>query len=108
MRIVAADWSGRRTGERRFLWLAEVVDGSATRLWNATRDEAATQLIEMAGVDADLVVGLDFCFSMPDWFLSAHSVSAAPELWADVYRCEQWLRDCQPPFWGRPGVVRWQ
>ena len=106
MRIVAADWSGRITGERRHLWLAEVVDGRPRRLWNASRDEAAAALIALAEQDAGLVVGLDFCFSMPDWFLCTHRVASAPDLWADVDRLERWLRECKPPFWGRPGRAR--
>lgn len=60
----------------------------------------------MAEQDADLVVGFDFAFSLCDWFLAAHGIGDAPELWRDRDRLERWLRECEPPFWGRPGKRR--
>jgi hypothetical protein len=104
--VVAVDWSGRITGEHRHLWLAEVVDGAPGRLWGASRAEAAATLVAMAGDDPDLVVGLDFAFSLCEWFLTQEGITSAPELWGDQDRLEGWLRDCRPPFWGRPGRRR--
>ena len=70
MRIVAVDWSGRVAGERQAIWLAEVVDGALARLESGrTREEIAAHLVELAGEDAELVVGLDFAFSLPRWYL---------------------------------------
>jgi len=99
------DWSGRATGERRHLWLAELVGDEPTpgRLWNASRAEAGDQLIELAEHDDELLVGLDFGFSLPAWFLHEHGIQDVEELWQDTARLERWLTACEPPFWGRPG-----
>ena len=50
----------------------------------------------------ELIVGLDFAFSMPEWFIANQEVSSAPDLWSLVEdRSEIWLKDCLFPFWGR-------
>ena len=55
----------------------------------------------------DLVIGFDFAFSFPTWFIEALGVQSAPELWALVaQRGETWLTACEPPFWGHPGRPR--
>lgn len=105
MRVVAVDWSGRIRHERRFLWLAEVVDGEPVSLTPASRREAVDRLLAMAEVDDQLAVGLDFGFSLPAWFLRRERFSSVDELWSSSRR-EQWLADCPPPFWGRPGTKR--
>ena len=105
-RIVAVDWSGRATGERHHLWLAEAVDGEPGRLWNATRPEAADRLLAVAAEDDQLVVGLDFGFSLPAWFLHEQGIAPVEDLWSNGDRLEQWLAACQPPFWGRSGGSR--
>lgn len=50
-----------------------------------------------------LVVGLDFAFSFPAWFvrqrLGARDVLAVWD--AAAAHGEQWLDECEPPFWGR-------
>jgi hypothetical protein len=67
----------------------------------------AEHLIEDARRDGQVVVGLDFAFSLPAWFLDQRGLSNAPELWELVEQeGEQWLLECTPPFWGRPGVTR--
>jgi hypothetical protein len=54
-----------------------------------------------------VIVGLDFAFSLPAWFLAERGVRTARELWALVAEeGEAWLRACLPPFWGRPGTRR--
>ena len=98
---MAVDWSGRFTGERPFLWLAEIADVEPSRLWNATRAEATEYLLTLAATDT--VIGLDFSFSMPAWFLHEQCIKSVDELWADDARLERWLAECQPPFWGKPG-----
>jgi hypothetical protein len=108
MRIIAIDWSGRVNGERRAIWLAEGRDGELARLENGrTRAEIADHLMELARDDPELVVGLDFSFSLPAWFLAEQGHLSAAELWEAAGRDgERWLRDCRPPFWGRPGHPR--
>jgi hypothetical protein len=108
MRVVAVDWSGRARGARRAIWLAEVRDSDLVRLENGrSRGEVADHLVDLASDDPALVVGLDFSFSLPAWFLSERGYRTVDELWAAA-TCEgeQWLRACRPPFWGRPGRAR--
>ncbi len=53
------------------------------------------------------MVGLDFAFSAPLWFLQQLGIGSAPELWEHVSRHgEAWLKACEPPWWGRPGRQR--
>lgn len=107
-RVIAVDWSGATSGERRKIWLAESVDGRLIRLENGrNRTELADHVIAEAGRSPHLVVGLDFAFSCPAWFLQEQGCSSVLELWELVERQgEGWLKACDPPFWGRPGRKR--
>lgn len=104
-RTIAVDWSGALVGQRRKIWLAEVRDGKLIRLLNGrTREEIVEELIALAADDNDLVAGLDFAFSMPAWFLSEQGAGNAIEFWSIVAeKGEDWLRECEPPFWGHRG-----
>jgi hypothetical protein len=106
--VVAVDWSGRRTGERRHLWTAEAHDGVLLRLEaGRTRAEVADDLIARARDIPGVVVGFDFSFSLPAWFLRERGDRRARDLWdAAASDGEEWLRACEPPFWGRPGRGR--
>jgi hypothetical protein len=106
--VVAVDWSGRRSGERRYLWLAEAADGELLRLeCGRTRDELVAELVARGSDDPPPVVGFDFSFSLPAWFLDREGHREAAELWAAAAADgERWLRECPPPFWGRPGRRR--
>ncbi|HET6316685.1 MAG TPA: hypothetical protein VFG86_09520 [Chloroflexota bacterium] len=54
-----------------------------------------------------IVIGLDFAFSFPSWYLEQLRVDSAPALWSHVAQHgERWLQECAPPFWGRPGHRR--
>lgn len=121
MRVIAVDWSGAVVGSEKKIWLAEAgwgaggggaarddaaVGGRIVRLeCGRTRDEVAEHLIELAGEDARLVVGLDFAFSMPAWFMRQRGFATAPMLWQRLAAgaAERWLASCEPPFWGRAG-----
>lgn len=110
-RILAIDWSGAQQGAERKIWLAEARPGDLPGLvrLEAGRGRAAIadHLIEEAGRSARLVVGFDFAFSLPAWFLDDRGLGSAPELWELVERDgERWLAGCAPPFWGRPGRRR--
>lgn len=108
LRITAVDWSGRRVGASRHIWLAEVIGGELERLeCGRSREELAAHLVELSHDSRPMVAGLDFAFSMPSWFIAQLGASSAPELWAIVAReGERWLDACSPPFWGRPGKRR--
>jgi hypothetical protein len=106
MRIIAIDWSGAKTGETKKICLAEVAGGELLRLKDGrTREEVAGDLIQMAEDDGDMVVGLDFAFSLPRWFVDEMKYASSHALWSACCngQAEAWLKDCASPFWGRPG-----
>ena len=107
-RAVAVDWSGALAGARRKIWVAEAAGGRLTRLENGrTREEVAEYLVAEAGRNPAMVVGFDFAFSLPAWFLEERGMGGAAELWNLAEReAEGWLARCEPPFWGRPGKGR--
>lgn len=101
---IAVDWSGSLSRVRRCLWLAESRARRLVRLERGrTRDEVVLELIASARRDPSLVVGLDFAFSFPSWFVDELGLGDARELWDLVARDgEAWLSGCPVPFWGRP------
>ena len=105
---IAIDWSGDATerGQRTRIVAAIVREGRVAEVTGGrTRAEVAHWLAAMATAADPLLVGLDFSFSLPEWFArehECHSIEAVWELVAE--RAEPWLRGCAPPFWGRPGV----
>jgi hypothetical protein len=108
-RVVAIDWSGALTASRRKIWLAEVACGAIARLEDGRdRAEIEAHLLDLTARDANVIIGLDFGFSMPAWFMRERGYASAHDLWADVASCagEEWLAKCEPPFWGRPGKPR--
>jgi len=106
--VVAVDWSGRRRGSQRHIWTAHVHRGRVIGLTSGRdRAETADHLIDVASRSERLVVGLDFAFSLPAWFLEAQHLAGAGELWRVAQaEGERWLAECAPPFWGRPGRPR--
>ncbi len=104
-RIFAIDWSGAARGAARKIWVAEATDGGVVRLENGRdRDEIADLLIDEAGRDPDMVVGLDFAFSFPAAFLDKRGHASTEEVWEEVEtHGEQWLSECPFPFWGKTG-----
>jgi hypothetical protein len=100
-RILAVDWSGARVGEHRAIWLAEARAGRLVRLESGRdREQLVAHLLQEAQRDPDLVVGLDFAFSLPEWFLHAQGIDDVSNAWDLVSReAEAWLRHPEPPFW---------
>jgi hypothetical protein len=107
MRVIAVDWSGDTHAARKRIWLAEAdSEHGLVRLeCGRDRSELCAHLLTLPR--ADLVIGLDFAFSFPAWFLGSLGLGGAPELWSHVAaHGEEWLAACEPPFWGRPGKPR--
>jgi hypothetical protein len=108
-RFFAVDWSGAAHRQRRAIWVGEVAAGRLCRLESGrTREEVGDLLIAEADRDADLVVGLDFAFSLPAWFLRSRGIADARSLWALMAdAAESWLRAPPEPFWRerRPAAV---
>lgn len=114
-RVVGIDWSGRvdAAGQRRHIWAGiwtKDARGTVTVRLEAgrTRLEVAEWLAEMARETPRMVVGFDFCFSFPAWFVrDEHGVGSAPEFWRRVVEdgfVERWLmRGAEDRrFWGKP------
>ena len=105
MRYIAIDWSGARSGSASKIWLAEAHAGQLTRLEGGrSRVEVVDELIAMAAEDPEFIVGLDFAFSAPEWFLLDRGWNSVETFWAAAHEeGEDWLAACEPPLWGRPG-----
>ena len=99
-------------GRERERVLARGADG-AVRLENGrTRDEVGEWLIELGRETPRMVVGIDMCFSFPEWFVRGElGMGSAPEFWRLVAEThgERWLlrRAAGDPeldrrFWGKP------
>jgi len=110
-RVVGIDWSGRvdAAGQRRHIWAGVWTAGKPVRLEaGRTRAEIAEWLIELARETPRMVVGFDFCFSYPAWFVrDEHGAASAPEFWklaVEAGHAERWLaRGAEDRrFWGKP------
>ena len=107
-RFIAVDWSGAAVGAQRKIWLAEARSGELLRVESGRdREQLGEHLVAEAVRDPALVVGLDFAFSLPAWFLRERGLRGAPALWTlAAHEGERWLAECAAPFWGRPGRRR--
>jgi hypothetical protein len=105
-RVIAVDWSGALRGAERRIWLAEHGERGLVRLEaGRSRAQLTRHLIECAETTPGLLVGLDFAFGFPRWFAESRGHADGRALWAEAaVEGERWLRDCLPPFWGRPGA----
>lgn len=108
VRVIAVDWSGAIGGARRKIWLAESDGISIRRLeCGRSRGELIEYLITMSRENPQFVVGLDFAFSLPHWFLRDRGLGSALDLWTLAEReSERWLNECAAPFWGRNGIKK--
>ncbi len=109
MRIVAIDWSGDRGGgQKKKIWTAESSHGCLRDLRNGrTREGVADHLIELAQNGTSLLVGFDFAFSMPAWFVRSKGATGGEEFWGVVEdEGEGWLAECPSPFFGHKGTSR--
>jgi predicted nuclease with RNAse H fold len=111
LRIIAIAWSGRSgRDQRRTLWLAETIDGQLVRLENGrTRTEIVEVLVAEKQRNPHLVVGMDFAFSLPAWYLRERGLTART-LWAALaeealtpamrrQKLAQWLNTPERPYW---------
>ena len=109
----AAHASARRARSTSSASPAETALAGTVRLEaGRTRAEVADWLIELARETPRMVVGFDFCFSFPEWFVRDElGLSSAPEFWQLVTEThgERWLLrraaddpEHDPRFWGKP------
>jgi hypothetical protein len=105
---IAVDWSGARDGGGRRSWLAEVAGdelGAFQNRWNV--ESLLAWLSVRADRDPSLVLGLDFAFSFPAWFVGERCGGTARAAWERASaEGEDWLRSLPSPFWGRAGTQR--
>jgi Protein of unknown function (DUF429) len=108
MRVIAVDWSGDAHLARSRIWLAQATCSGQLNRLECGRDRIAlTQHLVAEARDEHAIIGLDFGFSFPVWFLVRLGVRSATELWARATEeGEGWLAACTPPFWGRRGRPR--
>ena len=104
---IAVDWSGSEGEEAQLahIWLAVAESDSLIRLKNGlTRDEAIAMLVKEIESGDEVVIGFDFAFSFPQWYLLHRKLCCVHELWDLAEReGEEWLSGLRWPFWGRPG-----
>ncbi len=111
-RVIAVDWSGARRGADRRLWLAEVAEGRVQRLENGrSREQVTAELVRIAraarAAGERVVVGLDFAFGFPAWYMRERGWSRGHHAWAAFTEpvVDALLSSPTAPFWGR-GAVR--
>jgi hypothetical protein len=108
--VIAVDWSGRARGAAGHIWTARVRDGALVELAaGRSREAVVAALVDEQAADPGrgVVVGFDFAFSLPAWYLAARGAGSARALWDQLARdAEDLLARCPPPFWGRPGRPR--
>jgi hypothetical protein len=110
-RVVAVDWSGDRSaaGQRRKIWAGVWTASAVTLESSKTHEEWLTWLAARAAETPRMVMGVDFCFSYPAWFVKEKGARTAPEFWEIVREeGEHWLgHECDDArFWGRKGNLR--
>lgn len=117
-RIIAVDWSGAKDHamqKQKIWWCDGSVDKQGRLHVSAlshgkTRTEFIEWLKDQAKTRRRMLVGLDFPFSFPKGWVG-HQLSQETETWNDVVafcreNAEAILRECPPPFWGRPGTTK--
>jgi hypothetical protein len=105
---IGVDWSGAGpvSAQRAAIWLAVVRDGVLCELTpGLSRAEATRRAIDLAGLHPRTLLGLDFAFSLPRWWMERQGFAAAEDVWR--WAAEQaadddlgWLRGLPAPFWG--------
>ena len=116
-RVVGVDWSGDKgSGQRKKIWAAVwtassfAKGGTVVLESGRTRVELMEWLVELARETPRMLVGFDFSFGFPAWFMEELGIRSAPEFWRVVAegQGERWLHeDCEDGrFWGRAGSRR--
>lgn len=107
-RILTVDWSGAGPGHARRLWVAEVHHGRLVALRHGQpRDVVTAQLVATtarARAEGERVlIGLDFAFGFPRWYLAARGWASSVEAWTGLTAAavDELLRAPTFPFWGR-------
>lgn len=99
-RVIAIDWSGDAKRASEKIWTAFVEHGALRELRNGRDPDTVVQfLVEAAAQDPLLVVGFDFGFSFPAWFVESHEDCVAVWKAVAANTIGSW-RDEASPFFG--------
>lgn len=106
--FVGVDWSGAgpATAQKTAIWTAVVREGVVEDLTSGrTRAETVDHLVALASKSPRTVVGLDFAFSLPRWWLAERGFDSTETLWrwAATRAADDpdgWLKALPEPFWG--------
>jgi hypothetical protein len=101
--FIAIDWSGAKdaASQRKHIWTAKLCGNSVSLEAGRTRDEVTAWLIEQKQQHPQLLIGLDFAFSFPLWYVEQHG-PAIHDLWTYIEDNAERLILCkETPFWGR-------
>lgn len=107
---IGVEWSGsaKEKDAGKSIWTAIVRGGVLESLVTGRgRRATADALIAEAASGRPTVVGMDFAFSLPGWYLDLQNWESAFALWEVLARMEneqgaesQWPRSLPAPFWG--------
>jgi hypothetical protein len=100
---VVVRWTGDAREAHEGIWIArvDVATGAVLELTSAYLRHAATsRLLDILEDTQATVVGFNFPFSLPAWFLRDNELTAKA-LWADAALRASWLETCPEPFYGR-------
>ena len=109
VRCIAVDWSGaaKTSAQKKGIWIAEAVNGELLHLESGcTRDEVIDILVKEIQ-SRNVVIGLDFAFSFPEWYLQWWGLRSVWDLWELAgQEGEGWLKEKPYPFWGGGGTTK--
>jgi hypothetical protein len=109
-RVIAIDWSGAEDLDTQYetIWTADF-DGAKTSLtYGRSREQVVAYLVDLRRTCTSLLVGMDFSFSLPAWFLRKRlpQLGEPPDIrkvWEHVAAyAEAWLAGDEN-FYGRKG-----
>jgi hypothetical protein len=107
--VIAVDWSGHADDDlaRESIWYCRVsASGDVELDYGLSRDELFGWLLAWKAKCGSMLVGLDFAFSFPKDFVRQNGGSVEA-FWQHVAggAGELWLKECPPPFYGRPATT---
>ncbi len=109
-RFIAVDWSGAisSSAQKNKIWIADWKDEKITLKSGISRHHAVEYILNAGREASALVVGLDFSFSYPAWFLDKNGCETVEEFWQLVAegKGEEWLTKPNDFCWGGKGIRR--
>jgi tRNA A-37 threonylcarbamoyl transferase component Bud32 len=108
--FLGVKWSGaaKAADAAKAMWVAVVREGVLVDLVPGLDRHRMTDFIDQGrGHSGSALVGIDFGFSVPAWYLESQGIPDAPALWSRMASLQdsrgettQWPRELDEPFWG--------